>query len=517
MKASGISVLAGTLSVYALGICASADSMALNDDCQFAVTVTEGTNYGNNDNMGPDGAEASCQEDTNNDVWFVYQPVCAATIFVSTTGSEFAPINDPVLSVWDACPGDDGNEIVCDDDSGDELHAALTFLAAPGATYWIRVAGFENNTGNIVLNISTVDMCLIDGECYLAEVVNPTNECAACIPEVSTTSWSPRWEGTPCGDPTETECDNPDACDGMGVCEDNFKTDGTECTDDGVECTFDVCLTGVCSHPPRPQGTACGDGADTECDNPDTCDGAGACLVNFEPITTPCGDPDDSQCDHPDYCDGAGVCDTQFEPDGTPCDDTDVCTGGDECIAGLCEGTPLPQAPIVEALGSRYLEVTAQPAGSPAPVALRLTSPDWLCLVKYISYGGVLVDTPVYQVPDDWGTVLVSGMEIVPSSTYEVTAECGAYRSAPGSDTTAKWGDVVGDFTGGAWSPPNGVVNFNDINATVDAFKGLPTAPPRFWVDLFPCTPDGIINFNDIYTVVDAFKGYPYPCPVPCP
>jgi hypothetical protein len=499
------------------GVCSGVLDPECNDDCAFAVVVTEGTTHGNNDNRGPDDAEASCQEDSNNDVWFIYDPTCTGTIFVSTTGSQFAPINDPVLSVWSACPGVGGSEIACDDDSGVDLQAALTFTAAYGATYWIRVAGFEDNSGDIVLNISTVDGCLINGECFSAEVLNPANECEACVPEISTTSWSPRLEGTLCGDPGTNECDNHDACDGAGTCEENFKTNGTVCTDDGAECTDDICWWGVCSHPPKPLGTACGDGSETECDKPDTCDGYGACLVNYEPVTTPCGDPDDSQCDHPDYCDGAGECDPKLEPDGTPCDDGDICTGGDQCVAGLCEGTPLPQAPIVEAIGSRYLEVTAQPPGSPAPVALRLTSPDWLCLVKYISPGGALIDTPVYQVPDDWGTVLVHGLEIVPSSTYEVTAECGIYRSAPGSDTTALWGDVVGEFTGTEWTPPNGLVDFDDIAATIDSFKGLPTAPPRFWVDLYPCAPDGIIDFNDIATVRDAFAGWPYPCPVPCP
>ena len=127
------------------------------------------------------------------------------------------------------------------------------------------------------------------------------------------------------------------------------------------------------------------------------------------------------------------------------------------------------------------------------------------------------MDTPVFQVPDDWGTVLVSGTEIVPSSTYEIFAECGVYTSAPGWDTTALWGDVVGTFSGGAWTPPNGIIDFDDIAATVEAFKGLPTAPPLFWVDMFPCAPNGIIDFNDIYTVVDAFRGLPYPCPAPCP
>ena len=72
-------------------------------------------------NRAADDAEASCQIDSNNDVWFVYTATCDGAVFMSTTGSQFAPSNDPVLSVYDACPGTGGVEIACDDDSGIDL------------------------------------------------------------------------------------------------------------------------------------------------------------------------------------------------------------------------------------------------------------------------------------------------------------------------------------------------------------------------------------------------------------
>ncbi|UCC30747.1 MAG: hypothetical protein JSU86_00420, partial [Phycisphaerales bacterium] len=477
----------GTDACDGAGECFGTWDPQCNDDCQFAIEVHEGTAEGGNDNRGPDDAEASCQLDSNNDVWFVYTPICSGTIFVSTTGSVFTPSNDPVLSVWDACPDDQGIEIACDDDSGVELQAALTFTAAPGATYWLRVAGFEDNTGEIRLNISTVDDCLIDGACYPADTVNPQNECEACIPEVSASTWSPKSEGTACGSPLDTECDSPDACDGAGVCESNPKPDETECSDDGRECTRDVCAAGICAHPPKLAGTACGDDTDTQCDDPDTCDGAGDCLDNHL-------------------------------PDGTTCDDEDPCTGNDVCDTGQCVGTP-PLPPVVEALGGRHLSVTAQPNAAPDPVALLLTSPDWTCLSKYIDVDGWLVLDPVYQMPNDWGTVIVKGVDIVPSSTYNVAAECGAHLSAPGSDTTWVWGDVVGRFIDGAWTPGNGVVDIRDFTAMVEGFQHLDTAPPIEWTDLHPCIPgpDGVINIPDMTYVVDAFKGFPYPCPGPCP
>ena len=51
---------------------------------------------------------------------------------------------------------------------------------------------------------------------------------------------------------------------------------------DGSACTVDTCLDAACVREPVALGAACGDGLDTECSHPDTCDGAGACVENHE-------------------------------------------------------------------------------------------------------------------------------------------------------------------------------------------------------------------------------------------
>ena len=125
------------------------------------------------------------------------------------------------------------------------LQAALNFEGTAGVNYYIRVAGFQDNTGSILLTIDTVDDCVIDGVCYAAGEIDPNDECQMCIPDVSTNQWSLAPQGTPCGDPTDTDCDSPDACDGGGVCEVNFKADGSICSDDGIECSLDICGGGL--------------------------------------------------------------------------------------------------------------------------------------------------------------------------------------------------------------------------------------------------------------------------------
>ena len=194
----------------------------------------------------------------------------------------------------------------------------------------------------------------------------------------------------------------------------------------------------------------------------------------------------------------------------------------------MCVGAPIPQAPLVASLGSRYISVTPQPAGSVAPVALRLTSPDWPCLDKYINTSGLLVTSPFSQVPDAWGTVVVHGADIIPSSTYTIVAECGVYASTTGSAATALWADTVGFYTGTEWTPPDGVVDVIDVMAILDKFQNLATAPPIEWVDLvgvgptgIGCDPDQLIDILDAMVAVDAFQGVSYGdstrCPVPCP
>jgi hypothetical protein len=138
-----------------------------------------------------------------------------------------------------------------------------------------------------------------------------------------------------------------DTCNASGVCQTNHEADDTACTSDGNDCTSDVCSGGVCTHPNEPEDTACGSNSDTDCDNRDTCNASGVCQTNHEeddtactsdgnactedvcdngacthpnePAGTNCGSGSDSDCDNPDTCNGSGVCQTNREEDGTAC------------------------------------------------------------------------------------------------------------------------------------------------------------------------------------------------------
>ena len=764
----------------AAGVCSGTLDPACNDDCINAVEVFDGTNVSNNDNRGPDDAEAGCQPASNNDVWFFYVASCDGTVMVDTDGSVFGPSNDTVLSVYGECGG---AELACDDDAGPGLLSLATFEAVAGETYYIRIAGFMDNSGDLVLNITTVTSCVIDDACVPEGTINPGNECEACIPMADSIGWSPRpagsacgdagfgecdspdscdgagsceinnkpngtlcgddgndctgdvcnagvcvhpnlksgtacgdqtagecdqpdtcdgagtcevnfvptgvpcgdpstsecdnadvcdgagscdsnnqpdglactddgndctldecsagdcihpfsppgsacgdsgntdcdnpdscdgagvclpnFEGSgtacgdptdtecdnpdtcngtgsclvnfegagvacgdpldtdcdnpdtcngsgncitnlelagfpcgdpsntqcdnpdtcdgtgvcldnfepaalPCGDPADTECDNPDTCDGVGMCQANNEQDGIVCSDDANDCTDDICSAGACTHPNEPVGTACGSPIDSECDNPDSCDGAGVCLDNFEAAGTSCGAQNETECDLPDICDGSGVCDPNFVPDDEACEDGDDCTDNDACQSGECVGEVVVQAPLVEMSGSKRIAVTPLPPVSLAPFALNVTSPDWTCLDKFVDVDGTLTDTPVFQLPSEWGTVYVLGEDIVPESTYEVRATCGSFTSMPSSVTTAVWGDIDG----------NGIANLADAQLVVLGFQQVFQFPLEV-LDIWPCVPNGTVNFEDIQQVVLAFQGNEYGafgiCPLPCP
>jgi len=187
----------------------------------------------------------------------------------------------------------------------------------------------------------------------------------------------------------------------------------------------------------------------------------------------------------------------------------------------------LPPAAIPA--GGRCVAVTPPAHGLPMALLVRGDpgDPSVSCVSQYVQADGRLGPAPVFQLADTWETVLVSSDEILPGTSYEVWCDYGEYgQCAEGATAiTALWGDIVGDFVDGAWTPANGTVDFNDIASIVDAFRHLPTAPPVAAADLVgqsssECVPDLAIDFLDIGAGVDAFKGYTYwdsmPCPVPC-
>ncbi len=185
-------------------------------------------------------------------------------------------------------------------------------------------------------------------------------------------------DGTPCDD--ENACTQTDTCQ-AGVCTGENPVVCTAlnpCHDVG---TCDT-VTGVCSDPPKTDGTLCDDG--DACTQEDTCQ-AGACASgtpvscdDFRPCTDDTCDPlggcihtpdDTNSCSDGNLCNGLETCSGGDCAPGTPltcsdgnpctddtcdpvsgcvytpddtnsCDDGTICTIGDACLGGLCVGSP---------------------------------------------------------------------------------------------------------------------------------------------------------------------------------
>ncbi|UCE61831.1 MAG: hypothetical protein JSU63_08835, partial [Phycisphaerales bacterium] len=107
--------------------------------------------------------------------------------------------------------------------------------------------------------------CVVRGFCTPERFTNPYEECEECNPNLDPWDWSP-------------------------------KENGTECVDEGNDCTDDKCAGGACRHVDKVSGAACGDASETECDYADSCDGAGTCLDNPAQAGTACGDATYTTC-----------------------------------------------------------------------------------------------------------------------------------------------------------------------------------------------------------------------------
>ncbi|MFT5433153.1 MAG: hypothetical protein ACI9OJ_003858, partial [Myxococcota bacterium] len=161
--------------------------------------------------------------------------------------------------------------------------------------------------------------CSDDGNSCTAETCDPTS--GAC-------ETSPLEDGT--------ECDDGNACTGVGSCATNACLAGQPiaCDDDGDSCTIESCdVTLGCQHIPAPDGASCNDGF--PCTSNEKCN-EGACEGGLPTVCAADGDPcTDESCEP-----GVGCIGTQ-KADGTSCDDSDECTIDETCDGGLCSGAPL--------------------------------------------------------------------------------------------------------------------------------------------------------------------------------
>lgn len=347
-----------------------------NDDCTDAILIMgDGTYLGSNVCATTDG-EASCGlggDPGYFDVWWRYVAPGTGNVTIDTCGSGF----DTILSVHDSCGGPDSGR--CNDD-GCGLQSSVNLDVSAGSTYYIRVAGYDGDAGDIALHVSTT--CPGAGDCCGANGT-PGCEDTACCQAVCTMDpycCDTEWDAQ-CADEAEDLCAGLCGC-GNGICDPPEETCDS-CPEDCLTGCGDGCCDGsenACNCPQDCFTPVCGDGCCNGTENACTCPqdgcapfcGDGCCNGNENACTCPqegctpeCGDGccngSETACTCPgDGCVpscGDGCCngnETQCTcpQDGCPsvcedecCDPTESCdtcpadcdTGGVCCGDGLCD------------------------------------------------------------------------------------------------------------------------------------------------------------------------------------
>jgi hypothetical protein len=207
--------------------------------------------------------------------------------------------------------------------------------------------------------------CLIDGACFAADAIHPTDKCQACVPSTSQTAWSSAAAGTVCDDDGLSR--TSDVCDATGGC--THPVAAATCAIEGTcYAEGDTSLTNACEGcvtsesqigwSPTPAGTVCRP-ATGVCDVAETCDGTGvSCPADTLKSATDVCREAVGICDVAETCTGAdSACPTDsFKPSSEvcraaagECDLADFCSGssascsddlvvtdGTACLGGAC-------------------------------------------------------------------------------------------------------------------------------------------------------------------------------------
>ncbi|MCA9284461.1 MAG: thrombospondin type 3 repeat-containing protein [Phycisphaerales bacterium] len=123
---------------------------SIPDNCEDAFPLCPGTYTGSTVGATTDGSSTCTQGETGNkDVWFSYTPVLDGVVTIDTYDSFYGN----TLSVHAGCPGTAANQLMCNDFCC-QGRSCVTFDAAAGQTYLIRLTGFNDTEIQYTLNVS---------------------------------------------------------------------------------------------------------------------------------------------------------------------------------------------------------------------------------------------------------------------------------------------------------------------------------------------------------------------------
>jgi hypothetical protein len=139
-----------------------------NEACASAQPISLGSYAGSTVGSTNDGSATCGSSASAPDVYYRFRSPVNAIVSFSTCG---AAGYDTVLSAYTACPADASTQFVCNDDACG-LQSTISFWATPNTDYFIRVAGFNGQSGTFTLTAAAqVNAIVFDqstlGEYYL--------------------------------------------------------------------------------------------------------------------------------------------------------------------------------------------------------------------------------------------------------------------------------------------------------------------------------------------------------------
>jgi uncharacterized repeat protein (TIGR01451 family) len=190
-------------------------------------------------------------------------------------------------------------------------------------------------------------------------------------------------------------CDVAEACTGSSAAcpVDAFVAASTVCRTSAGVCDVAETCTGSSAACPVDAfvaaSTVCR-ASSGQCDVAENCTGSSASCPaqSFAPASTPCGDPSDTNCDNPDTCDGSGICLANADPGAPMCLSADLAVNKSDAGTGVGRGEQLTYTidvtnhgpsdatgvTVVDTLGSSMTFVSSTGGCVQAPVG-RLTCP----------------------------------------------------------------------------------------------------------------------------------------------
>ncbi len=134
-----------------------------NDECLDAIPVTEDVPYIGS-TVGATGTDiTTCGDSDSADVWHSFTPLSTSSYTISLCGSSF----DTTLAVFYDCGA---AELACNDDECD-LQSEIDIELTAGHEYFIRVAGYNGDTGNYILLVTGGGAVLENDNCIDATEV----------------------------------------------------------------------------------------------------------------------------------------------------------------------------------------------------------------------------------------------------------------------------------------------------------------------------------------------------------